>query len=156
MDYPLRGRTELSVLEALPPVNPMGPARPEGTAVVLDDDPTGTQTVHGIPVLTDWSDPALLDSVLDARPPAVFLLTKIRSVDEHRARLITSRAVGCISEAARRARVEPTFISRSDSTLRGHFPADLESIEQALGRSFPWAVAPFLEGTGRYTIDGVH
>ena len=156
MDYPLRGRTELSVLEALPPVNPMGPARPEGTAVVLDDDPTGTQTVHGIPVLTDWSDPALLDSVLDARPPAVFLLTNIRSVDEHRARLITSRAVGCISEAARRAGVEPTFISRSDSTLRGHFPADLESIEQALGRSFPWAVAPFLEGTGRYTIDGVH
>ena len=23
--------------------------------VVLDDDPTGTQTIHGIPVLTGWS-----------------------------------------------------------------------------------------------------
>lgn len=23
--------------------------------VVLDDDPTGTQTVHGVPVLTTWT-----------------------------------------------------------------------------------------------------
>ena len=29
--------------------------------VVLDDDPTGTQTVHGVPVYTDWSVQSLAD-----------------------------------------------------------------------------------------------
>lgn len=154
--YPLWGRTEQSVLDSLPPVHEAVSAGPEGTAAVLDDDPTGTQTVHGIPVVLDWSDPILLESILDSRPPAVFLLTNIRSVGEPQARLITRRAAGCISAAARRAGVELSFISRSDSTLRGHFPADMESMEHALGRRFPWVIAPFLEGAGRYTIDGVH
>ncbi len=30
-------------------------AATERTLVVLDDDPTGTQTVHDVPVLTEWS-----------------------------------------------------------------------------------------------------
>lgn len=154
--YPLWGRTEQSVLDSLPPVHRTAASGAEGTAAVLDDDPTGTQTVHNIPVVLDWSDSVLLESILETRPPAVFLLTNIRSVGEPRARLITRRAVSCISAAAQRAGVELSFISRSDSTLRGHFPADMESIEHVIGRRFPWVIAPFLEGAGRYTIDRVH
>lgn len=155
-DYPLWGRDEQSALDSLPPVYRAASAGGSGTAAVLDDDPTGTQTVHNIPVVLDWSDPVLLESILDSRPPAVFLLTNIRSVGESQARQITRRAAGCISAAARRAEVELSFISRSDSTLRGHFPADMESIEHVLGQRLPWVIAPFLEGAGRYTIDKVH
>lgn len=41
-------------VDVLPDIREM--VRRDGrTVVVLDDDPTGTQTVHGVPVLTDWS-----------------------------------------------------------------------------------------------------
>src|SRR5215831_8444921 len=63
---PMRVRLA-DALNRLPPAWPDDPrpairaarhARPE-KVVVLDDDPTGTQTVHGIPVLTEWSVEAL-------------------------------------------------------------------------------------------------
>lgn len=31
--------------------------------VVLDDDPTGTQTVHSVPVLAEWSVDILIKEV---------------------------------------------------------------------------------------------
>ena len=49
------------------------------TLVVLDDDPTGTQTVHDLPVLTHWSVDALRDEL--ARGTETFyLLTNSRSL----------------------------------------------------------------------------
>ena len=47
--------------------------------VVLDDDPTGTQTVHDVPVLTEWS-PAALVAVLSEPDALVYVLTNSRSV----------------------------------------------------------------------------
>ena len=47
--------------------------------VVLDDDPTGTQTVHGIPVLTEWSVESLRAELANDGP-AFYLLTNSRSV----------------------------------------------------------------------------
>ncbi|MBM4092476.1 MAG: hypothetical protein FJ276_24095, partial [Planctomycetes bacterium] len=47
--------------------------------VVLDDDPTGTQTVHDIPVLTEWSE-AALRAELQQTGPGVYLLTNSRAV----------------------------------------------------------------------------
>src|SRR6476620_7281440 len=47
--------------------------------VVLDDDPTGTQSVHGIRVLTEWSVDALR-AELESDLPAVYLLTNSRSL----------------------------------------------------------------------------
>src|SRR5256885_17171287 len=52
--------------------------RPE-KVVVLDDDPTGTQTVHGMPVLTEWSVEALRAELTNGLP-ACFLLTNSRSL----------------------------------------------------------------------------
>jgi hypothetical protein len=46
--------------------------------VVLDDDPTGTQTIHGLPVLTEWS-PETLASELKNDLPAFYILTNSRS-----------------------------------------------------------------------------
>src|SRR3954454_5589811 len=44
-----------------------------GRLLVIDDDPTGTQSVHGVPVLTAWSREALAGALADAG--TVFVLT---------------------------------------------------------------------------------
>ena len=52
--------------------------------VVLDDDPTGTQTVQDIPVLTTWSVDAL-EAELRGEFPAFFILTNSRSLTQQAA-----------------------------------------------------------------------
>ncbi|GJN29092.1 hypothetical protein PR202_gb17285 [Eleusine coracana subsp. coracana] len=47
--------------------------------VVLDDDPTGTQTVHDIEVLTEWPVEALVEQFLKL-PTCFFILTNSRSM----------------------------------------------------------------------------
>jgi hypothetical protein len=76
-----------SLLQSLPPESPyelLTTIRENVRAsnrkvVVLDDDPTGTQTVHNVPVLTEWSIEALCAELKDELP-AVYLLTNTRSV----------------------------------------------------------------------------
>ena len=41
--------------------------------IVIDDDPTGSQTVHGCPLLLRW-DPVTLDAALADPSPLLFLL----------------------------------------------------------------------------------
>ena len=50
-----------------------------------------------------------------------------------------------------------TVISRSDSTLRGHFPLETDVLAEALGESEAvcLVIPYFLEG-GRWTVDDVH
>jgi hypothetical protein len=47
--------------------------------VVLDDDPTGTQTVHDVPALTEWSE-EILRIELENDGPGFYLLTNSRSL----------------------------------------------------------------------------
>lgn len=64
-------RTKRELVETLPPIYPhdlreaitKDVAALERTLVVLDDDPTGTQTVHSVPVLADWSVDTLTQEV---------------------------------------------------------------------------------------------
>lgn len=57
-------------------------AKPEfgkrGTLVVLDDDPTGTQTVHDIAVLTTFEKEVLIDQ-FKTNEPGFFILTNSRA-----------------------------------------------------------------------------
>ena len=47
-------------------------------------------------------------------------------------------------------------VSRGDSTLRGHFPLEVDVINEELGPFDATLLVPaFLEG-GRTTVDGVH
>ena len=124
--------------------------------VVLDDDPTGTQTVHGLPVLTHWSAEAL---TAELRGPhrAFYILTNSRSMTAPEACRL-NRQIGLnLKEAAARAEVPATVVSRSDSTLRGHFPAEVDALASAMGnRDVIYVIIPcFFEG-GRYTLDDVH
>src|SRR5215217_1988260 len=58
--------------------------------IVLDDDPTGTQTVHDVPVLTAWSY-SELRWALEQPNPVVYVLTNSRSLDEPDAAALNER-----------------------------------------------------------------
>jgi uncharacterized protein YgbK (DUF1537 family) len=132
----------------------------ETKLIVLDDDPTGSQTVHSCLLLTRWDVDTLREALLDAAP-LFFVLTNTRGMDAARAETITRevcRNLKVVLDAlARSGRViEPILISRSDSTLRGHYPVETDVIAGELGPFDAHFLIPaFIEG-GRITRDGVH
>lgn len=124
--------------------------------VVLDDDPTGTQTVHGIPVLTTWSVDALA-AELAGEHAAFYVLTNSRSLPPAAARTLAGEIGANLRAAALRAGVAVVPISRSDSTLRGHFPVEVDALAEALDLSAaPRLIAPAFFAGGRYTIADMH
>ena len=58
-----------------------GQTMPETKILVLDDDPTGSQTVHGCLLLTRW-DVATLRQALDDTSPLFFVLTNSNAMVE--------------------------------------------------------------------------
>ncbi|WP_020605078.1 four-carbon acid sugar kinase family protein [Spirosoma spitsbergense] len=130
--------------------------RSNKTIVVLDDDPTGTQTCQDVTVLTNWRV-ALITDELKKKPAILFILTNSRSLPEPEAVALTREVGRNLNEAAIASGRELVVISRSDSTLRGHFPAEVDAIAQTLNRpdAVVVLVPAFLEGA-RYTIGDVH
>ncbi|MGD9054988.1 MAG: four-carbon acid sugar kinase family protein [Desulfobacterales bacterium] len=124
--------------------------------VVLDDDPTGTQTVHGLPVLTEWSV-EMLAAELQNDLPAFYILTNSRSLPLSEAKRLTVEIADNLTAAAAQAQRDFVVISRSDSTLRGHFPGEVAALSDALAQNFDaWIMNPFFLEGGRYTVDDVH
>jgi uncharacterized protein YgbK (DUF1537 family) len=131
-------------------------AADSGKVVVLDDDPTGTQTVYGIPVLTQWSTAALA-AELQGPHAAFYILTNSRSLTSDAAGRL-NREIGLnLKAAASQVALPVEVISRSDSTLRGHFPAEVEALAEAMEMGeLPCLIVPcFFEG-GRYTVNDIH
>lgn len=128
----------------------------EKTVVVFDDDPTGTQTCHDVTVLTVWSV-SLLVKELKKRPSILFILTNSRSLSQQHAIALNVEIGKNLREAVALSGRNIVPISRSDSTLRGHFPAEVTAIANALQlQDAIWILIPaFIEG-GRFTIDDVH
>jgi uncharacterized protein YgbK (DUF1537 family) len=127
-----------------------------GKLVVLDDDPTGTQTVHGIPVLTQWSTAALA-AELQRSHVAFYILTNSRSLPADEACRLNREIGANLKAAAHQAALPVEVISRSDSTLRGHFPAEVNAMSDAMEMGgLPCLIIPcFFEG-GRYTVNNIH
>jgi uncharacterized protein YgbK (DUF1537 family) len=122
--------------------------------VVVDDDPTGTQTVSGARVLLDW-DAAELGDALRVADPLFFLLTNSRSLPERQAAWLNEQIGRQLVEAP--ADVPFALVSRSDSTLRGHYPHEVLALQQGLGQTFDGhLLVPALFEAGRYTIGDVH
>ncbi|MCS6908700.1 MAG: four-carbon acid sugar kinase family protein [Anaerolineales bacterium] len=124
--------------------------------VVLDDDPTGTQTVRNITVLTRW-DTSTLAKVLSEDEDVVYILTNSRSflpTDVGR----MNCEIACNLKEASKATGRPfVVVSRSDSTLRGHFPLETDVLMEGLGDGFDGVlVIPFFEEGGRFTVDDIH
>ncbi len=124
--------------------------------VVLDDDPTGTQTVYDVPVLTSWAVEALA-AELAADGPVFYILTNSRSLPVAQAQSLNQEIGRNLRRAGAEAQRDFTVVSRSDSTLRGHFPGEVEALAAALETDFDATllIPFFLEG-GRYTIHDVH
>ena len=145
---------------SFPPSTAALPSAPRLKVIVFDDDPTGSQTVHSAPLLLRWDAPTLAAG-LRHPSPLLFLLANTRALDPGEARQRVGeicRALVPALEEARQAGLIDRWIavSRGDSTLRGHFPLEVEVIDQELGPFEATFLAPaFLEG-GRTTVAGVH
>jgi uncharacterized protein YgbK (DUF1537 family) len=62
-----------------------------------------------------------------------------------------------LREASHQAQRDFVIVSRSDSTLRGHFPGEVDALANALEQTFDgWLIIPFFLEGGRYTIGNVH
>jgi uncharacterized protein YgbK (DUF1537 family) len=128
--------------------------------VVIDDDPTGSQTVHGSPLLLRW-DPETLAAGLRHSSPLLFVLANSRALDPpaaaERVREICRALRQALTAARRQGAIGPWIVvSRGDSTLRGHCPLEAEVIAAELGPFDAILLVPaFLEG-GRTTVEGVH
>jgi uncharacterized protein YgbK (DUF1537 family) len=120
--------------------------------VVVDDDPTGTQTVYDTLVLLDWNSGEIAAAV-SSSDRLFYLLTNSRSMPGAEAEEVNATIGGDLTRAGGRFVVA----SRSDSTLRGHYPIELLGLERGLGGTFDGhlILPAFFEG-GRYTIDDTH
>lgn len=129
--------------------------------VILDDDPTGTQTVHAIPVLTTWTVADLTAELARTKPGSgFFILTNTRALQPAAAAALTTLICSNLAAAARAAAggsgTPVELILRGDSTLRGHFPLEALAADAALGAHDAWLLAPFFLQGGRYTIADTH
>lgn len=128
--------------------------------VVLDDDPTGIQTVHGCLLITQWDEESVRHA-FDDDVPFFYILTNTRAMTWEDATAVTREAMEMVLRVNKDYGYRLVVISRSDSCLRGHFPLETDVIRKCLV-NHGYQVAPktpfcpaFIEA-GRVTIDGVH
>jgi uncharacterized protein YgbK (DUF1537 family) len=120
--------------------------------VVLDDDPTGVQTLAGIRVLLDWTPERIAAALAGRR--AVHLITNSRALTPERARSVVEAA----ARAALAGLPEADLVLRGDSTLRGHLLEEYLAVrDAAMPDCDPvLLLVPALPSAGRITVDGVH
>lgn len=127
--------------------------------VVLDDDPTGTQSVAELPVLNAWGVDDLAWA-LSTQAPAVYVMTNSRSLSPGDAARRNREVVSAALTAAADLGVGVDFVSRSDSTMRGHFPLEPDTIIETLAHNDTAVdgviVVPAFAEAGRITVHGVH
>ncbi|HEU0183577.1 MAG TPA: four-carbon acid sugar kinase family protein, partial [Agromyces mariniharenae] len=119
--------------------------------IVLDDDPTGTQSATGVTVLLDFDAEILAEALATA--DAVYLQTNSRALPEDEAVALARRIRDDALAASARLGVDVRFVLRGDSTLRGHVFAESEVFLD--GDAVMLFVPAFPDG-GRTTRDGVH
>lgn len=124
--------------------------------IVLDDDPTGSQTVHSCLLLMVW-DVATLKQGLQDSAPILFILTNTRAMSPEEAATTTREVCHNLQIAIAELEIEDFLVvSRSDSTLRGHYPVETNIIAEELGDFDAHFLTPaFFEG-GRVTLDSTH
>lgn len=128
--------------------------------VVLDDDPTGVQTVHDISVFTNWDRDSILQGFQEPEP-LFYILTNSRGLTQEETALVHKQIAETVDSVAKELHKDYLFISRSDSTLRGHYPLEpellRESYEHYTGKTIHGEIlCPFFKEGGRFTIGNVH
>ena len=125
---------------------------------MIDDDPTGSQTVHGCLLLLRW-DVDTLQYGLNHPSPFLFILADTRAMSREDAAARNREICRCLDAALsanKQSRHNVLLVSRGDSTLRGHGILEPAVLATYFGPFDATLHAPaFLEG-GRTTVDGVH
>jgi uncharacterized protein YgbK (DUF1537 family) len=127
---------------------------------VLDDDPTGSQTVHDVDVVTVF-EPDEIAAGLSSAGSTCFILTNTRSLPETDAVELNTRIGRMLFELAARLDAPIDVVSRSDSTLRGHVIAEVRALDavhrEVTGRGFDGVLmVPAYFEAGRFTAGDVH
>lgn len=124
--------------------------------IVLDDDPTGSQTVHSCLLLMRWDVDTLRQGLRD-ESPIFFVLTNTRALSPAAAEAVTREVCQNLKQAIALEGVQEFLVvSRSDSTLRGHYPIETDVMAAELGPFDAHFLVPaFFEG-GRITCDSRH
>ena len=128
--------------------------------IAIDDDPTGSQTVHSCLLLTAWDITTLSDALQDDSP-LFFILSNTRGMDATRAAAVTREICVNLRQALERLKqqgvdINPVVVSRSDSTLRGHYPVETDIIAAELGPFDAHFIIPAFFEAGRFTRDSIH
>lgn len=123
--------------------------------IILDDDPTGTQTVYNLPIVTSWSLSVLEEEF--QKSPIFFILTNSRSLQVDEANELAETIGERLQTLSKKYNKELVVVSRGDSTLRGHYPNEVDALADGLRlQSATHILAPaFFEG-GRFTFNDVH
>jgi uncharacterized protein YgbK (DUF1537 family) len=127
--------------------------------VVLDDDPTGTQTVADVPVVTAWEQDDIRWALRQGTP-GFYVLTNTRSLSEVAAARRDADVLNAVMAVSAQERLDVTLVSRSDSTLRGHFPLETDVLTEGLeehGYQVGGVVLiPAFTDAGRITVNSMH
>lgn len=128
--------------------------------IVLDDDPTGVQTVHDVSVYTDWSMESMRSGFAETNR-LFFILTNSRGFTVEQTTKAHREIAENADRAAKEAGKEYFIISRGDSTLRGHYPLETRLIKEVQESCGDLVIdgeilCPFFAEGGRFTIDNVH
>ncbi len=132
-----------------------------GKTIVLDDDPTGVQTVYGVPVYTSWTKEDCRN-ILSEAGKVVFVLTNSRALSYGETKALHKEIANNLKAAAGEEKTGPDellLVLRGDSTMRANYPVELDTVADTLyggaGVDAEIHVPAFIEG-GRYTLGGIH
>ncbi|MDO4961402.1 MAG: four-carbon acid sugar kinase family protein [Eubacteriales bacterium] len=127
--------------------------------VVLDDDPTGVQTVHDVYVYTDWTEESIMDG-FNGPNKVFYILTNSRGMTVEETTRVHKEIGANIAKVARKSGRRYIIMSRSDSTLRGHYPLETKILKDAMEhdgfRIDGEILTPFFKEGGRFTLGNIH
>ena len=128
--------------------------------IVLDDDPTGVQTVHDVSVYTNW-DYESIKQGFEENNKIFYILTNSRAFTAEQTKEVHEKIGATIAKVACELNCPYMIISRSDSTLRGHYPLETEILRQQMKLYSNEDVdgeilCPYFKEGGRFTLNNIH
>ena len=154
------GRYPLPDLEAVSAALAAEAEKNQRQIVVLDDDPTGVQTVHDVSVYTDWSPESIREG-FEEPGKLFFILTNSRSFTAEQTERVHREIARNVADVARELGRDYIIVSRGDSTLRGHYPLETQVLRDVFQRESGRTVdgdilCPYFKEGGRFTLDNIH
>ena len=126
--------------------------------IIIDDDPTGSQTVNGCNLILKWDYETLLKGLKDSSN-LLFILANTRSLSKKDVEIRLKEICSALREIMNNslfAEEDFVVISRGDSTLRGHNFIEPFIINKLLGPfDATFYIPAFIEGK-RTTVNGNH